>query len=253
MAVLSIVILLTNQIGADLGFEKNFLPIPNATLAQDPPTFYRFGLNLGLGYSYYEYYPYSGEKPYLPDLRLSVSYRFFEGKTFNPLMRGVFSLALNGRVGIYPKQTGTDGHIPYFAAGITLGLLDESLIFPKISIKTLGTRVRNLAVLPDDPYYRIEIDRSDAINTGLEMKKIIGNFDVTITPTYLYAKIKGNYRSYSGPEQPEELDGTEITKINYDSSISRYGVTFMLGLRRFSLSTGYLTNWQIGLNYRLAG
>ena len=253
MAILSIIIILTNQIGAESGFKENFLPITQTLLSQDPPVFYRFGLNLSLGYSYYKYYPYNGEIPYLPDLKLSVSYRLYNGRTFNLLMRGVFSLTAVGRLGIYPKQTGTDRHLPYLAAGINVGLLDESIFLPRVSVKMLGSRVRNLALLPGDPYYRVEVDRSDLLNLGLELKKMIGSFDFIVTPIYQYTKITGSYRGYINPEIPQRFDQSEITDLPFDSPISKFGITFALGLKRFSITTGYLSNFNIGISYRLAG
>ncbi|RKX70731.1 hypothetical protein DRP53_04035 [candidate division WOR-3 bacterium] len=244
-------ILIFFQIGSSQGFEENLLPIVETILIPRVTPYTRASLDLALDYSYYRYFPYDDDFPYLPAPSITGIYRLTEGKTINPILRNLGSFFLRGRIGLYPKQSGTDRHLPYFNLGITLGLLGESIFLPALGMKISGTRIKNLTILPEDPYYRIRTDYVDAIDLSLELRKLIRSWQLAIIPTYHRVWLRGWYFGYQPPQPPERLGSGEIAEFRYDSSLTKIGFTFGLIWSRFGLYLSRNTGWQISLTYRI--
>ena len=246
-------LLIALQVGSEAGFEKNFVPIIGSILSPEITPYQRLGFKVGLGYTYYHYYPYDKDFPYLPDFRLNVSYRIYNGRTPNPLVRSLLATRIIGRAGVYPEQRGTGRHLPYFVLGLGITLTDESVFIPKLAVNIMATRVRSMTVLPTDPYYQVKIDRCDAYLIDLEVRKLIGRFQFAVFPIYLRSKIKGTHRGYIGTEELERSPLTGISDLYFDRSITRSGVGGSLTFGRLTFSLSYSSFWNFTLNYWIHG
>jgi hypothetical protein len=248
-----LVLIILLQIGSDKGFEKNFVPITGTILNQETAPYQKLGLTLGLGYTHYRYFPHDRDFPYLPDPRITIHYRFYDGKILNPLIRNFLATRIIGRIGVYPKQSRTDRHLPYLALGVGITLTDESIFIPRIAVNIMANRVRDFTILPTDPYYRIRIDRGDSYQVGFEIRKLIGGFQVTAMLLYLRSMVKGIYRGYIPPEEPERSYLAGFSEFNFDRPIEKQGVGFSLSFRKFSLSISHLSFWHFAIIYQLRG